>query len=871
MTTLNVNGRQHNVDLPADTPLLWVLRDELGLTGTKFGCGIALCGACTVHVDGQPVRSCLTPISARRGQAGHRPSRPSARTRSARRCRPRGSSSACRSAATARRADHVRDGAAQAQAQAHRRRHRRRDERQHLPLRDVRAHPRRHQAGGGPARRRQHERAPRHPVPRWPIRRSTALGARQRQPAPISEGAPRSAGSCWPPASRRRCAPPTRRSTAPTACRTAGSTTRWCSSPSPRTASSDRVPPLRDGPGRAHGHADDRRRRAGSRLEARARGAGAPATRSATATRTPMARAARATSSIRCAAAAPPRAPCSKRRPPRAGACPSPRSRPRTTRSCIAPTGRRARLRVARQGRRRANPCPPGTRCGSRPGAIPLHRQGRAQAGRRPRHRDRQGAVRHRHPARRHALRGGGASAGVRREGHELRRHRGAQGAGRGARGRDRGEPRRLSSIRWAASPSSRANTWAAMQGRKALKIEWDDGPNAELRLGGFKATLEDAARKPGKVVRNDGDFTAAAAQRGEARRGAEYYVPHLAHATMEPPAATRAHRARQVRGLGLLPVPPGHARPGRQAPRHAGRRRDRARHAARRRVRAQVQARLRRRGGGALQGDGRQAGQGHLDARRRPAPRLLPHRLGRAPGGGPRRAGQPVAWLHRTAAPTMSTFDVDAKQEAPLELGMGVINVPFAIPNIRIENPEASRTRASAGSARSRTSPTRSRSSPSSPSSPPRRAATRRTFLLEVIGPARIVQSGALGDTLEPRRVAGALSGRHRPPAARRRDRGARSGLGPGVAEGPWTGHRRALQLRHLRGGGGGGRGRRQGRADDPPGGPGGGLRRVRQPGARPRADGRRVRHGRRRSPRWARSASRTGGRSRTTSTPTR
>jgi len=64
MTTVTVNGRRYDVNLPDDTPLLWVLRDELGLTGTKFGCGMALCGACTVHVDGQPVRACMTPISA---------------------------------------------------------------------------------------------------------------------------------------------------------------------------------------------------------------------------------------------------------------------------------------------------------------------------------------------------------------------------------------------------------------------------------------------------------------------------------------------------------------------------------------------------------------------------------------------------------------------------------------------------------------------------------------------------------------------------------------------------------------------------------------------------------------------------------------
>ena len=64
MTPVTVNGRRHDIDLPADTPLLWALRDELGLTGTKFGCGMALCGACTVHLDGQAVRSCMTPLSA---------------------------------------------------------------------------------------------------------------------------------------------------------------------------------------------------------------------------------------------------------------------------------------------------------------------------------------------------------------------------------------------------------------------------------------------------------------------------------------------------------------------------------------------------------------------------------------------------------------------------------------------------------------------------------------------------------------------------------------------------------------------------------------------------------------------------------------
>jgi isoquinoline 1-oxidoreductase alpha subunit len=69
MITLNINGEPRSVDAPADMPLLWVLRDLLGLTGTKFGCGIAQCGACTVHVDGAPVRSCLLPVGSIGGRA----------------------------------------------------------------------------------------------------------------------------------------------------------------------------------------------------------------------------------------------------------------------------------------------------------------------------------------------------------------------------------------------------------------------------------------------------------------------------------------------------------------------------------------------------------------------------------------------------------------------------------------------------------------------------------------------------------------------------------------------------------------------------------------------------------------------------------
>ena len=67
--TLTVNGARHTADVDGDTPLLWVVRDVLGMTGTKFGCGMALCGACTVHMDGAAIRSCVTPVEAAAGKS----------------------------------------------------------------------------------------------------------------------------------------------------------------------------------------------------------------------------------------------------------------------------------------------------------------------------------------------------------------------------------------------------------------------------------------------------------------------------------------------------------------------------------------------------------------------------------------------------------------------------------------------------------------------------------------------------------------------------------------------------------------------------------------------------------------------------------
>ena len=99
--TLTVNGRAASVDVPADMPLLWVIRDVLNLKGTKFGCGMAQCGACTIHLDGEPTRACVTPVSAVGAQEDHDDRGPVGRRRRIRCSRP-GWPTTCRSAATAR-------------------------------------------------------------------------------------------------------------------------------------------------------------------------------------------------------------------------------------------------------------------------------------------------------------------------------------------------------------------------------------------------------------------------------------------------------------------------------------------------------------------------------------------------------------------------------------------------------------------------------------------------------------------------------------------------------------------------------------------------------------------------------------------------
>ena len=125
MIALNINGTTRDVDVEPETPLLWVLRDNLRLTGTKFGCGMALCGACTVHLDGLPMRSCsrrCRPPPASRSTTIEA----IGATATGKRCKRPGWPSRCRSAATASRARSWRPRRCSKKAEADRRRHRRR-------------------------------------------------------------------------------------------------------------------------------------------------------------------------------------------------------------------------------------------------------------------------------------------------------------------------------------------------------------------------------------------------------------------------------------------------------------------------------------------------------------------------------------------------------------------------------------------------------------------------------------------------------------------------------------------------------------------------------------------------------------------------
>ena len=139
MIKLTVNGQPREVEVAGDTPLLWVLRDTLGLTGTKFGCGMSLCGACTVHIDGAPSSGVHHASRERRRQGHHHHRRPVVGSQSSGAARLDGNRRASMRLLPVR-TDHVRGGPAETKSQAFRCRHRCGHERQHLSLRHLSAH-----------------------------------------------------------------------------------------------------------------------------------------------------------------------------------------------------------------------------------------------------------------------------------------------------------------------------------------------------------------------------------------------------------------------------------------------------------------------------------------------------------------------------------------------------------------------------------------------------------------------------------------------------------------------------------------------------------------------------------------------------------
>jgi isoquinoline 1-oxidoreductase subunit beta len=233
-------------------------------------------------------------------------------------------------------------------------------------------------------------------------------------------------------------------------------------------------------------------------------------------------------------------------------------------------------------------------------------------------------------------------------------------------------------------------NTWAAIQGRNALKITWDDGPHATYDSQAYRAAMEATAKQPGKVLRSDGDFAAAYAS-ADKKVEAEYYIPHNAHATMEPPSATcrivdgkaevwtsvQSPQAAHDLVAKYLALPP-----------------------------ENVTVNVTLLGGG-------------FGRKSKPDFAVEAALCSKAMGGAPVKVvwtreddihndfyhtvslerleagldkdGKVVAWRHNSVAPTIfSLFMADPKHEAPLEQGMGLVDVPFAVDNISIENGEA-------------------------------------------------------------------------------------------------------------------------------------------------------------------------------------
>lgn len=232
-------------------------------------------------------------------------------------------------------------------------------------------------------------------------------------------------------------------------------------------------------------------------------------------------------------------------------------------------------------------------------------------------------------------------------------------------------------------------NTWAAMKGRDALKIEWDDGPNAGYDTDAFRTELEKAARQPGKVVRNQGDVDGAFAK-AKKKFEAEYFVPHLAQAPMEPPAAvvsvkdgaceawacTQGPQAAHDRLVKRLNLPADKVKVNVTLLGGGFGRKSKPDYV--------VEAALCSQAVGApvklawTREDDIHHGYYHT---------ISVERIEASVD----EKGMPTAWLHRSTAPTIgSIFAPDPQHELPFELGMGLVNNPLNIKNMRLENPAA-------------------------------------------------------------------------------------------------------------------------------------------------------------------------------------
>ena len=384
------------------------------------------------------------------------------------------------------------------------------------------------------------------------------------------------------------------------------------------------------------------------------------------------------------------------------------------------------------------------------------------------------------------------------------------------------------------------SNTYAAIAGREALEIEWDDGPHAGYDSEQYHKEMSATAAKPGKVIRSQGDVDAALANAARTF-SAEYYQPHMAHISMEPPVALAHVHDGQAEIWACVQSP-------------YGTRQDVAEKLGMPIENVTVNVTLL--GGGF----GRKSKcdyvlEAAILSQQIGAPVRVQwtreddiqhcfyhttsvERIEAAIDGD----GKVTGWLHRSVAPSiLSTFAADSGHQFPIEYGMGFVDMPFDIPNIRAENGKAmAHTRI--GWFRSVSNVPRAFAVQSFAAELANELGRdQKDFLLELIGEPRVIapeSSGFPADYLELRRALCRVSDRHRAPAGRDRARRKGGRLGQAAAGGRGAWHRGPSQLRLVHRLGGareGGRGRQCQRAG---GAHRGRLRLRREPGADPLTD---------------------------------